>query len=493
MDGLHNILRKDRIGYDVVVEALAEELDKLAAEIKLAPQSKNGADDKGDVKRPHLPQTVVLASTLDYFEDIPHELTKRGRFDRSILLSVPSPEERLEILKVLDPTLREQDRDQQLLDLSQHTHAYNPADLCRLVDKANDLAEVRLDKSHSSSSSDTTPLEPLLTRADLDTALLTIRPSTMAGINLKPPVVRWHDIGGQDDVKRALQRMVRITTTTASTPARRRLVIAPPRGMLLYGPPGCSKTLSAQAFATESGFNFFSVKGAELLNMYVGESERAMRTLFARAAAASPSIIFFDEIDSIAGQRSSGSGGNGQSGGSSGSRPMSAVNLITTLLTEMDGFETLSGVLVLAATNRPEAVDPALLRPGRFDQVVYVGPPDEATREAIFRVHLRACPVSSHVDFAELARQTRGHSGASIKHICAEAGLAALYRILDAEEKEGGHDDNDEGGGSGGGDEPDERIESFDLQQAIERTPKLITDEMVAGYEQWQRQFRPYK
>jgi AAA family ATPase len=243
--------------------------------------------------------------------------------------------------------------------------------------------------------------------------------------------------------------------------------------MLLYGPPGCSKTLSAQAFATESGFNFFSIKGAELLNMYVGESERAMRNLFARAAAASPSIIFFDEIDSIAGQRGPGAGLSGGSSGGGGARSQSAVNLITTLLTEMDGFETLTGVLILAATNRPEAVDPALLRPGRFDQVVYVGPPDLATREAIFRVHLRRCALADGVDFAALAAVTDGHSGANIKHICAEAGLAVLNRVLE------------------GGRPAEACIAMADLVDAIERTPRLITKEMVQAYEQWQRRFRP--
>jgi len=219
--------------------------------------------------------------------------------------------------------------------------------------------------------------------------------------------------------------------------------------------------------ATESSFNFFAVKGAELLNMYVGESERAVRTLFERARAASPSIIFFDEIDSIAGQRSPGGGGGGSASRSSGS-----VNMLTTLLTEMDGFESLTGVLVLAATNRPEAMDPALLRPGRFDQVLYVGPPDQKARESVFTVHLRGLSLAEDVDVVELARMADGYSGAEIKAICNEAGLAVLDR----------HDESD-------GDAPLE-IGMEDLKAAMERTPRNITSMMIHGYEAWSKQFR---
>ncbi len=252
-----------------------------------------------------------------------------------------------------------------------------------------------------------------------------------------------------------------------TNPADRRVLRSPHKGLLLYGPPGCSKTLSAQAMATESSFNFFAVKGAELLNMYVGESERAVRTLFERARAASPSIIFFDEIDSIGGQRAPGGAGGGSTNRSNGS-----VNMLTTLLTEMDGFESLKGVLVLAATNRPEAMDPALLRPGRFDQVVYVGPPDEAAREAVFTVHLRGLSLAADVVVMELARLAEGYSGAEIKAICNEAGQAALDRYYDSEETA-----------------PLE-IGMEDLKAAVERTPRNITKFMTDSYEAWSKQFR---
>lgn len=214
--------------------------------------------------------------------------------------------------------------------------------------------------------------------------------------------------------------------------------------------------------ATESGFNFFAVKAAELLNMYVGESERAVRTLFERARAASPAIIFFDEIDSIGGQRS----GSGSAAASRGS-----VNMLTTLLTEMDGFEALTGVLILAATNRPEAMDPALLRPGRFDQVVYVGPPDQAAREAVFGVHLRGLAVAADIDVPELARRAEGYSGAEIKAACTQAGQAVQERCEEDEQAK-------------------VEIAMADLVSALELTPRNITKQMIEGYEKWSRQFK---
>ena len=217
--------------------------------------------------------------------------------------------------------------------------------------------------------------------------------------------------------------------------------------------------------ATESSFNFFAVKGAELLNMYVGESERAVRNLFERARAASPSIIFFDEIDSIAGQRS----GPGSSARSSGS-----VNTVTTLLTEMDGFESLTGLLVLAATNRPEAMDPALLRPGRFDNKLYVGPPDQTAREAVFRVHLRKLRLSSDVDIPELARLAEGYSGAEIKAICNAAGLVAYERY----EEEGSETATIM------------EITISDLRASMSLTQRNITKAMIEGYEKWESKFK---
>lgn len=213
--------------------------------------------------------------------------------------------------------------------------------------------------------------------------------------------------------------------------------------------------MTAQAMATESDFNFFAVKGGELLNMYVGETERSIRNLFKRAREASPSIIFFDEFDSIAGSRS------GPGGGSSGG----GVQALTTLLTEMDGFERIGEVFVLAATNKPELLDPALRRPGRFDELIYVPLPDTKAREAIFASKARELhfPEDGSVDTAELARQTEGYSGAEVARICDKA-------FWDAD---------DEG-------QPAMEV----LLAAIQKTPKLVTREMLYHYTEWQERFR---
>lgn len=227
---------------------------------------------------------------------------------------------------------------------------------------------------------------------------------------------------------------------------------SPTKGILLYGPPGCSKTLSAQAMATEIGFNFFAVKGAELLNMYVGESERAVRSIFARARAASPSIIFFDEIESIGSKRERGGRSNG-------------VNVLTTLLNEMDGIETLKGVTVLAATNQPEALDLALLRPGRFDKLLYVAPPDLAGREEILRVKKRKMDFADDVDIPELARLTDGYSGAELVGICQTACDVVLEKCETTGEEF--------------------QVHMEDFLNAIKQVKKQITPELVLGYERW--------
>ena len=190
-----------------------------------------------------------------------------------------------------------------------------------------------------------------------------------------------------------------------------RLGIEPKKGLLLYGPPGCSKTLIAKAVATEAGLNFLAVKGAELLSMYVGESERAVREVFRKARAASPSIIFFDEVDAIGAVR------DGQHG---------SLNVLTTLLNELDGIEVLKGVFVLAATNKPEVLDPALMRPGRLDTILYVGPPNLDARREILMIRIRQMDVADDVEVEWLATETDGYSGAELVSICQKAGYAAL-------------------------------------------------------------------
>ncbi|KAK2056704.1 AAA-domain-containing protein [Colletotrichum caudatum] len=448
IDGLQALIGKDRANSAAIIQKLGQQLDQLAEDIR-----QNG----------NLPKVVVIATCLDYMTDVPPELQKRTRFERNIALPIPNAKGRLEILKSFDVPVQPEIKEVMLDKLAQQTHAFNPNDLDRLIENALTISSERQDPD-GSWYDDEARGTPYLSREDLEQALRSTKPTAMHDVNLKPPTIHWQDVGGQESLKEALRRMIALTTT--ADPTLQELILTPPKGLLLYGPPGCSKTLSAQAMATESGFNFFAVKGAELLNMYVGESERAVRQLFERARAASPSIIFFDEIDSIGGQRAGG-GGAPKSQGS--------VNMLTTLLTEMDGFETLSGVLILAATNRPEAMDPALLRPGRFDRIVYVGPPDAAGREAVFNLYLRKLPLAPDVDVAELSRLSEGFSGAEIKQIVNVATEPALDKKLKMAAGEGG--------------EERPRVCMEDIVRAIQATPKGITQQMLDGYDRWSKQF----
>ncbi|KAI2636158.1 AAA-domain-containing protein [Xylaria nigripes] len=339
------------------------------------------------------PNVLVAATCPDYLEDIPYDLQRPGRFWQHISLPTPDAPGRAEILRSMKPPFSSQKFDKYISDLVDRTHAFTGGDLRNLLAKAMQARRKRV-----GSQSDR-PLE----WEDVAKIFKEVRPSAMRDINLKPPTIHWSDIGGYEDVKLALQDVLR----TPEGLEENRWV--PTKGVLLYGPPGCSKTMTAQAMATETGFNFFAVKGGELLNMYVGETERSIRNIFKRAAEASPSIIFFDEIDSLAGTRSNGSGGG--SGG---------VQAVTTLLTEMAGFEERGNVFVLAATNRPDSLDPALLRPGRFDELIYVPLPDLKAREAIIARMAKKLMLKD-IDVEELARMTEGYSGAEVSNICGSA------------------------------------------------------------------------
>ncbi|CAG7564111.1 unnamed protein product [Fusarium equiseti] len=437
IDNLQDLISKDRSNVDSVIELLRDELASLSASASL-----NNA----------LPRVLIVATCSDFFTDIPNSLRGRGGFADHTPLPIPRTQERLEILEFENLHIEPAEKQSILSDLAQKTHAYSPRDLGMICHEANLIASYRILDAGIGAS----PEERYIKRSDVEEAKRMVKPTVMRDINLNPPTIHWQDVGGQDVLKKVLNRMVKYTKNPE------RSLRPPPKGLLLYGPPGCSKTLSAQAAATESGFNFFAVKGAELLNMYVGETERAIRTLFERASNAAPSIIFFDEIDSIGGQRS---------GSGSASRSTGSVNMLTTLLTEMDGFEALSGVLILAATNRPESMDPALMRPGRFDQILYVGPPDGPTREAIFNVHLRGLPLASDVDIPELSRLSEGYSGAEIKAVCTETCLIVQESFEDGEIEK-------------------LELSMSDLTTVLKRTPRNITQQMIDGYEKWSKQFK---
>ncbi|KAJ4965875.1 hypothetical protein NE237_017724 [Protea cynaroides] len=256
---------------------------------------------------------------------------------------------------------------------------------------------------------------------DFEKAKMKVRPSAMREVLLEVPKVRWDDVGGQTEVKKQL--MEAVEWPQKHQDAFERIGTRPPTGVLLFGPPGCSKTLMARAVASEAGLNFLAVKGPELFSKWVGESEKAVRSLFAKARANAPSIVFFDEIDSLAIIR-----GQENDGASVADRVMSQ------LLVELDGLHQRVDVTVIAATNRPDKIDPALLRPGRFDRLLYVGPPSEIDREHIFRIHVRKMPCSCDISLRELACLTRGYTGADISYICREAAVAAIEESFDASE-----------------------------------------------------------
>jgi transitional endoplasmic reticulum ATPase len=255
---------------------------------------------------------------------------------------------------------------------------------------------------------------------DFDYALRMVQPSAMREVLIEIPKVKWQDVGGLEDVKEALKESV---IWPLNDPENfEALGIRPPRGILLYGPPGCGKTYIAKALANEAGVNFISVKGPEILSKWVGESEQRLRDIFRRAKQVAPSIILFDEIDAIAARR----------GLSAGTRVTEQV--VSQLLTEMSGVEEMKDVVIMATTNRPDILDSALLRPGRFDRLIYVPAPEEKTREEIFKIHTKNMPLKA-VDIKKLAKETKGYSGADIEALVREAALFSLREAMSKKTK----------------------------------------------------------
>lgn len=358
-----------------------------------------------------MPKVVVVAST-NRVDAIDPALRRSGRFDAEIDVTTPTEEERLHILKLytkrlpLDPSV-------DLQSVASSCNGYVGADLealCR--EAAMFAAKEHPDENQGGVFS--------LTMDDWIHAKSKVGPSITRGVTVEIPKVSWDDIGGLKDLKIKLKQSVEWPLKHSS--AFSRLGVSPVRGILLHGPPGCSKTTLAKAAAHAAQASFFSLSGAELFSMYVGEGEALLRNTFRRARLAAPSIIFFDEADIVAAKR----GGNSSGSNTVGER------LLSTLLTEMDGLEQAKGILVLAATNRPYAIDSALMRPGRFDLVLYVPPPDLEARYEILQVHTRRIKVASDVDLRQLAKDTELFNGAELEGLCREAGFLALREDISA-------------------------------------------------------------
>lgn len=352
-------------------------------------------------------QFIVIALT-NKLNDIDSGLRRPGRFEKEIEFSVPNSRQRFHILSKLLLPIKHNLTEEEITFLANETHGYVGGDLSALCKEAgaNFIKSVNISESKN------------ISIGNFKSAMCQIRPSALKAMTVDVPEVFWKDVGGQDSVKQKLKEAVEWPLKHASSFDR--LGIKPPCGVLLYGPPGCSKTMMAKALATESKINFISIKGPELFNKYLGESERAVRELFHKARVSSPTIVFFDEIDALGVERRGKENGAGD-------------KVLAQLLTELDGVEPLNGVTVIAATNRPDIIDPALIRPGRIDRMVYVPLPDSKGREEIFQIQFRSMPVTTDLDIPTLVTKSEGYSGAEICSVCQEAGLIALRDNISAE------------------------------------------------------------
>src|SRR2546426_1377695 len=357
---------------------------------------------------------VVVIGATNRPNALDPALRRPGRFDREIEIGVPDRDGRLEILQIHTRGMP-LSKDVDLKELAGLTHGYVGADLAALSKEAA-MRSLRRILPDIDLQADVIPPEILnrltVTRDDFLQAYREMEPSTLREVLIEKPNVRWEDIGGLDEAKQELRESIewplRMNKVFAHFDAR------PPRGIIIFGPPGTGKTLLAKAVATESEANFISVRGPEFMSKWVGESERMVRETFRKAKTAAPCIIFFDEVDAITPVR----------GGIDDSQVTERV--ISQILTEMDGLEELHNVTVIAATNRMDLVDPALLRPGRFDRHIYIAPPDLATRKAILRIHARRKPLGKDVDLDDIARRTDRYTGAELAAVCNEAAMLAI-------------------------------------------------------------------
>jgi transitional endoplasmic reticulum ATPase len=367
-------------------------------------------------------KVVVIAAT-----NIPNALDpalrRPGRFDREIEIGVPGKEGRLNILKIHTRNMP-LSKDVKLNDIADITYGFVGADLAALAKESAMIVLRKLLPELKLKEDEPIPKEVLekllITQQDFKESLKVVRPSAMREVLVEIPNVKWENVGGLDEVKQELKEAIEWPLKMPE--AFSRLGVTPPKGILLYGPPGTGKTLLAKAIANESQANFILVKGPELLSMWVGESEKGVRKVFKRARQTAPTLIFFDEIDAIAPARSVGR-----------DNPVTE-RVVNQLLTEMDGLEEMNDIVVIAATNRPDIMDTALLRPGRFDRIILAQVPDEQTRKQIFTVHTEKMPLSQNVNIEELAKQTEGYVGADIEGVCKEAAILELRENKEATE-----------------------------------------------------------
>lgn len=405
------------------VDSIAPKRDKAGGEVekRIVSQLLTLMDGMKSTSK-----VVVMAAT-NRASTIEPALRRPGRFDRELDMGIPDEKGRLEILQIKTRDMR-LGKDIDLEFLARNTHGYVGADLQQLCMEAalecirSKMGLIDFDKDQV----DKKILDSIVVEGKhFDHAVGIVAPSSLRENQVEVPDVKWEDVGGLEDVKRELHETVQYPVEHAEKYVK--FGMSPSKGVLFYGPPGCGKTLLAKAIANEAGANFISIKGPELLTQWFGESEANVRELFDKARAASPCILMFDEMDSIAKTRGSGSGGGSSEAGD---------RVINQILTEIDGVGARKNVFVIGATNRPDILDPAVIRPGRLDQLIYIPLPDFKSRMAIFQASLRKAPLDPAVDIEVLARSTQGFSGADISEICTSASkLAIREAILSAEER----------------------------------------------------------
>jgi len=399
-------------------------------------------------------QVIVIAAT-NRVDSVDPALRRPGRFDREIEIGVPDEEGRKEILQIHTRGMPLSD-DVSLDHLADETHGFVGADIESLTKEAamkalrRYLPEIDLDEE------DIPPSlidRMIVKRDDFGGALGEVEPSAMREVLVELPKITWDDVGGLEDPKQNVKEAVE---WPLSSPEKfDRMGVEPPKGVLLYGPPGTGKTLMAKAVANETNANFISVRGPQLLSKWVGESEKAIRQTFRKARQVAPTVIFFDELDSLAPSRGNEVGNN------------VSERVVNQLLTELDGLEEMGNVMVIGATNRPDMIDPALLRSGRFDRLVFIGEPEQEGREQILKIHTRNSPLAPDVSLREIAEITDGYVGSDLESIAREAAMVALREDDDAEEVEMRH-----------------------FRQAMENVRPTITDDIMDYYEQIEEQFK---
>ncbi|MCL7392452.1 MAG: CDC48 family AAA ATPase [Thaumarchaeota archaeon] len=366
--------------------------------------------------------SVIVIGATNRPNALDPALRRPGRFDREIEIGIPDKKARKEILDIHTRGMP-LDESVDLDKLADITRGYTGADIAALCREAAMRAIRRILPSIDFSEDKISPelLNSLtVTMKDFLDAYKDITPTALREVEIETPTVRWDQIGGLEEVKQRLREAIE---WPLKYPEKfERLGIKPPKGILLYGPPGCGKTLLAKAIATESEANFISIKGPEIFSKWVGESEKAIREIFRKARQAAPCIVFLDEIESIIPRKDFLEDSSGVSH-----------RVASQLLAEMDGIEDLNGVVVVGATNRPDLLDPAILRPGRFDRLIYVPPPDEKARLQILKIYTAKMPLADDVSLEEIASMTEGYSGADLESLCREAALSTIRRGAEPE------------------------------------------------------------